>query len=304
MDMIQKFVAYLSFSVTVFSAYSQQDTTRRVSDTTMVNRQLTNTVVVHSEQPVKQERVGPVYKMKVLPDLPLIAVGTAFSLYGFSQIYNKDKSSEASVLALRQSDISAFDRGALDNYSEKADAASDVLFYGSIPTPLILMALDKKIRKDAGKIALLYWETLAMTGIYYTGTPIIVDRYRPLAYNPNVPMSDRTSGNARNSFIGGHPALVGTCTFFMAKIYSDYHPESRAKWVFYTIATGATTATAVLRYKAGKHFPSDLIAGSVLGPLTGILVPHFHKNKLFRDKNLTIVPFTGESHGLALVYKL
>lgn len=302
--MIQKFAACLIFSAATFSAYAQEDTTRKPVDTAMVSVQLTNTVQVHQEQEAKQQPAGPVYKMKVWPDLPLIVGGTAFSLYGFSKIYNKDNSSEAIINGLRKSDISSFDRGALDNYSEKADAASDVFFYSSIPTPLLLMVFDKKMRKDAGKIALLYWETLAMTGIYYTGTPMLVDRYRPFAYNTSVPIEKRITGNAKNSFIGGHPALVGTCTFFMAKIYSDYHPESKAKWVFYTIATAATTTTALLRYKAGKHFPSDLLVGSIMGPLTGILVPHFHKNKLLKNKNMTIMPFTGESHGLAFVYKL
>jgi membrane-associated phospholipid phosphatase len=302
--MIKKFAAYLIFSAVIFSGYAQEDTTKKSTDIAMVNMRLTDTVQIHVEPKVKQETAGPVYKMKVWPDLPLIVGGTAFSLYGFSVIYNKDNTPESEILALRKSDVSSFDRGALDNYSEKADAASDVFFYGSIPTPLLLMAFDKKMRKDAGKIALLYWETLAMTGIYYTGTPMLVDRFRPLAYNENVPMSDRRSGNARNSFMGGHPALVGTCTFFMAKIYADYHPESKAKWVFWTVATGATATTAILRYKAGKHFPSDLIVGSIMGPLTGILVPHFHKNKLLKNKNLTVRPFTGESHGLSFVYKL
>jgi membrane-associated phospholipid phosphatase len=302
--MIQKLVAYLIFSAAIFSGYAQEDTTKKPIDTTMVSVQLTDTVQVHLEETAKEQPTGPVYKMKVWPDLPLIVGGTAFSLYGFSNIYNKDASSVATINSLRKSDISAFDRGALENYSDKADAASDMFFYGSMPTPFLLMIFDKKIRKDAGKVALLYWETLAMTGIYYTGTPMLVDRYRPFAYNTSVPIEKRTTGNAKNSFIGGHPALVGTCTFFMAKIYSDYHPESKAKWVFYTFAAAATTTTAILRYKAGRHFPSDLLVGTIMGPLTGILVPHFHKNKLLKNKNMTIMPFTGESHGLAFVYKL
>jgi membrane-associated phospholipid phosphatase len=302
--MIQKLIAYLIFSAAFFSGYAQEDTTKKPIDTTMVNVQLTDTVQVHVEQETKQEFTGPVYKMKTWPDLPLIVGGTAFSLYGFSVVYNKDKSTVAEINALNKNDIPSFDRRAVNQYSDKADAASDLLFYGSIPTPLLLMIFDKKIRKDAGRIALLYWETLAMTGIYYTGTPMLVDRYRPFAYNTSIPMEKRITGNAKNSFIGGHPALVGTCTFFMAKVYSDYHPESKAKWVFYTFATAATTATAILRYNAGRHFPSDLLVGSIMGPLTGILVPHFHKNKLLKNKNMSIRPFTGDSHGLLFVYKL
>jgi membrane-associated phospholipid phosphatase len=163
---------------------------------------------------------------------------------------------------------------------------------------------DKKIRKDAGKFTLLYWETFAVTGIFYTGSAMLVDRYRPFAFNPNIPISQRRTGNAKNSFIAGHPALVATATFFMAKVYSDYHPESRAKWAFYTFAAAATTTTAYLRHIAGRHFPSDLVAGTVIGTLNGILMPHWHKNKLLKKSHLTLRPYTtGQNHGMVMLYR-
>lgn len=289
--------------------YGQTDTTRKPLDTipqnqdSLVNVTLADTVQLHADTTPIMERRGPVYKLKPAIDLPIIAAGTAWSLHGFSVIYSKPSTPEERILDLRKEDINGFDRWATKYYSDKADKYSDWLFYGSMPVPLLLMVADNKVRKEFGKVLLIWWETMAVTGIYYTGTAYVVDRYRPLAYNPNVPMWERTDGNAKNSFLGGHPALVGSCLFFTAKVYSDFHPESKAKWLFYTVATGATATTAYLRLKAGKHFPSDLIVGSILGPLTGILVPHFHKNKLFKNPNLTILPFTGNAHGLVAVYK-
>jgi membrane-associated phospholipid phosphatase len=188
-------------------------------------------------------------------------------------------------------------------HSEKAADVSDLFFYGAMPLPILFLA-DNKIRKDFGKISFLYFETMSITGSLYTGATFFKDRYRPYAYNPNVPMGDRLEGNARNSFYAGHVALVATSTFFMAKVFSDYHPDSNLKWLFYGAAAAATGTTGYLRHKGGRHFPSDILLGTIQGTLTGILVPHFHKNKLLKKGNLTVVPFTGRSHGLYLSYKL
>jgi membrane-associated phospholipid phosphatase len=89
----------------------------------------------------------------------------------------------------------------------------------------------------------------------------------------------------------------------MASVYADYHPDSKIKWVFYSLAGAMTGTTAVLRQAGGLHFPSDILLGIVQGTATGLLVPRLHKNKLFNN-HLTILPFTGQSNGLAVVYKL
>jgi membrane-associated phospholipid phosphatase len=144
---------------------------------------------------------------------------------------------------------------------------------------------------------------MSVTGLLYTGATYLTDRYRPYAYNPSVPMGDRTEGGAKNSFFAGHVALVGTSTFFVAKVFADYHPDSKLKYWFYSGAALATAATGYLRHRGGRHFPSDVLLGTAVGTLSGILIPHFHKNKLFKDPNLSLLPFTGNAHGLALVYK-
>ena len=307
---MKKLLAFVIVSTFCAAVNGQIDTTRKIQDTvpkvpdSLVTVRLTDTVEFHPDDAsMPPKRKGKVYRIKPAIDLPIIAAGTAWSLYGFSEIYSKPSSSEEEILSLNKNDINSFDRGAANNYSTKADDASDVLFYGSMPVPVLLMLFDGKVRKDFGNVFLVWWETMAVTGIYYTGSAYVVDRFRPLAYNPAAPMHERTDGNAKNSFLGGHPALVGSSLFFTAQVYSDYHPESNAKWLFYTVAAGATATTAILRLKAGKHFPSDLLVGSIMGPLTGILVPHFHKNKLFKNPHISVLPYTGSSHGLIARYK-
>ena len=244
----------------------------------------------------------PVYKLKWAVDIPVVVATAGFSLYMLPKIYDKDPSSQTEINLLRKEDINGFDRWVAGNRDEKAEKTSDLFFYASMPLPLLLL-LDKDIRKDGPKIGLLYLEAMSITGVFYTGSNAAVNRFRPETYDVNHP-ENRTSGNFTNSFIGGHPALVATSTFFIAKVYGDYHPDSKFKWVLYGTAAAATGVTAYLRLKAGKHFPSDLLAGITVGTLSGILTPHFHKNKLFKNPNLSIRPFTGDSHGLVVTYKL
>jgi membrane-associated phospholipid phosphatase len=238
----------------------------------------------------KGNTAGEVYKIKAKVDIPVTLAAAGFTLYGFSQIYSRDRIPEAKILALKKSDVNSIDRSTAGNFDEKAKDLSDKFFYGAMPAPLILM-LDKEIRKDGLKVGLLYLEAMTITGVFYTGSSMLVGRLRPRTYNTTLPMDDRTRGAGKNSFIAGHPALVATSTFFMAKVYSDYHPEMKNKWILYTLAGGASLATGLLRIKAGEHFPTDVMAGIPVGVLSGILVPHFHKIKAFKNNGLTLMPY-------------
>jgi len=252
---------------------------------------------------VERSIVQPVYKLKPARDIPVFAIGAGWSGYAFTQIYSKDRSSEAKILSLNKSDINGFDRWAVRPYSEKIGNKGNMVFYGSMPLPFLLLAC-KETRKDFFKLTFLYLETMSITGLLYTGSVYFTDRFRPYAYSDETPMTWRTRGGAKNSFYAGHVALVATSTFFMAKVYADYNPDSKIKWLFYGLAGAATGTIAYLRYRGGFHFPSDILLGITQGTLTGILVPHFHKNKLIKDPDLSLLPYSdGLSNGLSVVYK-
>ena len=259
-----------------------------------------DTISINKAQESIQDQ--EVYNLKPAVDIPLTVATAGWSVYAFTKIYSKDPSTAEEILSLNKNDINSFDRWAADVYSDKAARRSDYFFYGSMPLPIILLA-DKDIRKDAAKIGFLYLEAMSVTGLLYTGSVYLYDRYRPLAYNDEVPMEERMRGGSQNSFFAGHPALVATSTFFTAKVFADYNPNSKLKWIFYTAAIVGTAGTAYLRHLGGKHFPSDLLIGTTVGTLSGLLIPHFHKNKSYNTK-LSMTPFTtGKNHGVAFKYK-
>ena len=256
---------------------------------------------VKAQDSIVAEKDPEVYKLKPAIDIPIIAAAGGWSYYALSKIYKKDSSSIEDVLSLNKNNINGFDRWAADVYHPHAEITSDKFFFSAMPLPLVLL-IDKKIRKDALKIAVLYTEALSITGSLYTSSTYF-NRYRPATYNDGLTVEQKRSGNQRNSFFAGHVALVATSTFFTAKVFSDYHPHSKFRWVLYGVAIGATGATGYLRHRAGKHFPSDILIGSAIGALSGILVPQAHKQKKKEKPRLSIYPFSGEVHGIAAVYR-
>lgn len=273
------------------------------TDTMATNSYPETTTLNNVQANAARPPAGEVYRIRPKFDIPFTVAATAYTLYGFTRVYGKDNTPEQTIRNLDVQDIPRFDRWAADIYNEKAATTSDYLFYGSVPIPFLLLA-DREIRKDAAKIGLLYLQAMSSTGVLYTSSNMIFNRFRPYAYNPEASLGDRREGNARNSFFAGHAALVGTATFFTAKVYADYHPESSFKYVLYGAAALATGATGYLRHRGGRHFPSDILVGTAVGTLSGILVPHWHKHKPFNNEQISLTPFTtGTNHGMLLTYR-
>lgn len=281
---------------------AQNDTVRVTSTDTSVTVQRTDSIPIipqvsmqASNQTTAVENVrrttntsSEVYKIRNGIDIPLTAATTAYTLWGFSKIYNREQTPEAVILGLRPENVNSFDRSVTNNRSLKAKDASDKFFYGSMPLPLIFL-FDKEMRKDGLKLGLLYLQAVSSFGSLYASSAMIADRFRPYTYNPAVEMGTRRGGGGRNSFFAGHPGMVATVTFFSAKVYADYHPQMRNKWILYTLAGGAAVTTGILRVKAGEHFYSDIMVGIPVGVITGLMVPHLHRNK-DREPSLTVLP--------------
>lgn len=284
-------------------AFAQEDTSIVKKDSASVVTDTTaQPVAVQMMMPEKKRRSDQVYRLNAGADITITAITAGWSAYAFTKIYSKDDITMAELESLDRKNIPGFDRWAIKPYNEKIDKDSYIPFYAAMPAPLLLL-LDKKIRKDGFKVMFLYLETMAITGLLYTGSMYLTNRYRPYVYDEGSPMDKRLTGNSKNSFYAGHVHLVGSSMFFIAKVWSDYHPDSKAKWLFYTGAAAVTGATAIMRHQAGMHFPSDLILGAGLGAVTGILVPALHKNKSADDR-LSLTPYfgNGSKGGLSLVY--
>lgn len=252
------------------------------------------------EDPIANNKTH-VYEIYPAVDIPIVAVGSVWSIYALSKVYTKTQPTVAEIQALNKDNIPAFDRWSIYPYNDKLEKLSYYPFYASIPLPFIFFLSTGKTSSDFFRLSFLYWETLSIMGVLGTSSTYYVDRYRPYCYTDETPMDRRTSKVARNSFFSGHVEMVAAPTFLIAKVYSDYYPESKIKWVFYGFAATITAATAYTRLRGGDHFPSDIILGAVVGALSGILVPEFHKNN---NSDLSVLPYSNEmAKGFAFIYQ-
>ena len=212
---------------------------------------------------------------------------------------------EPAISALKTEEVWGPDRISTRHFSLAADTRSHIALAGGLVVAGASgwLALGKKPVPGEGTVLGLIWmETnLLATG----GTLAIKDairRVRPFVHNPEAPFHLKLEKDARRSFFSGHTSLVAANSFFAAKVFSDYFPESRWKPFVWGLAAALPAWTGVERVLAGKHFPSDVLAGYGFGALCGWLVPHLHKKEEVR---LQVQPFSGnESAGLRLMLEL
>ena len=196
-------------------------------------------------------------------------------------INERDRSAPTTddINKLDSSDINSFDRRYAGYWNTDAQKLSDILLYGGALTPLAMIANKKN---DYVTLGVMYLETLVLTGGGMAMAKGSVTRYRPLAYSKDAPLADKLGHDTKRSFFSGHTAYATSGFIFTAKVFSDYYPQSKYKPVVWGSAITGSLATAWLRVKGGKHFPSDVLTGFAWGAGIGYAIPLLHnKNRRF-----------------------
>ena len=223
------------------------------------------------------------YELKESREIPLLATGAAGVTASVLLRKKQEPLSLDDVGKLKISDILAIDQRG-KNYSEGAAATSDILVFASFAAPLALLAFDD-LRHDAGTLGVILLETVmlneALTGI----TKTLIKRPRPYTYNQSVSEAVRISRENNLSFFSGHTSHSAAVSFFTAKTISDYVDRPAVRTLAWAGTILLPAATGFFRYKAGKHFPTDVVVGYLVGASVGFLVPHLHKKSRHEGRN-------------------
>ncbi len=231
------------------------------------------------------------YAIKWSTDGPLLALGTG--ALGVTALLGHQRAALTAdeIAALDPVNINGFDRPAIRRYSSAQSNLSDLLVGSMMIVPAGLMVSDR-IRGDVMTIGVMYAEVMVLANLGPQIFKVSTPRARPYVYNPGVPLSEKTTVNAKESFFSGHTSNAFASAVFVSGVYSAYYPDSR--WSPYVWAGSLTLAAVVgyLRFSSGKHFPTDVLTGAVWGSAVGFLVPHLHRTD--HPENMIWNPLIGD----------
>lgn len=218
------------------------------------------------------------YRLTMGKDLT-ISVG-GIGLAGATYLLEKKITplTETQISALNRNNINKFDRIAAYQWHTGSAKVSDALLTSSMILPFSLL-LSSNIRQDYKTALIIGAETFVLNYGVTNLAKISFQRTRPFVYNPDAPLSKKMEHDARMSFFSGHTSTVASMSFMAAQMYQDYHPNGKANPYIWAAAAVLPSITALLRVRAGKHFPTDVVTGYLVGAAVGIIVPRLHRIK-------------------------
>jgi membrane-associated phospholipid phosphatase len=180
---------------------------------------------------------------------------------------------------LDKNDINFFDRKATENWSKNANDNSDILLKICLVAPLMYNfsnGAKQNYLEINTMIAEAYFLSASITSIAKTSA----QRTRPYSYNENVETGIRKRRDAQYSFFSGHTSAAFTGATMTALLFANKKNQ------YYLYSGAALTAGSVgyYRFAAGKHFPTDVIAGAIVGIGSAVFITESHKIK---NKNNT-----------------
>jgi membrane-associated phospholipid phosphatase len=171
------------------------------------------------------------------------------------------------------SDLSSFDRLAVHRYDAAADHGSSLLLIGMSGAAALgsVWGQDRSVARGNAVVFLnaVTWATAADEWL-----KVLVHRSRPILYTSAAPFAAQSRGN-QESFPSGHVELAfAVATAYTAIAHREHLPHAgRNAAVLYV----AASAVGVLRVAAAKHFPTDVLAGAVLGSAVSWVVVKVHR---------------------------
>jgi membrane-associated phospholipid phosphatase len=169
--------------------------------------------------------------------------------------------------------VNPLDREVVRWRSRSLDALSYVLEIAALITPVVSSLRRHGPSRNLFGDLLVYAEIIAINSAANIVVKTVVARPVPRVYTPLFPELEREA-RGYGSFYSGHCAH--TTGALMANAVIGDLQGRRALWPWMLVA-GGTVFMSAARVRAGRHFYTDVLAGSAAGAIVGALVPCLHK---------------------------
>jgi membrane-associated phospholipid phosphatase len=228
----------------------------------------------------------PVYELDPVADGSVLAAGMAIGLV--ERVFLPLTAPAAPQCTLTDegrcdpTELHPWDAAVVGQWNEDWALVTDVALAGAFVLPYGVLAVDSLLSPSDARVRdFLVDSSVVLESFLVSNVAVItlkhaMNRPRPTQYTHEAPEETFAILEHQLSFPSGHAAAVGSAMSSTALTWWLRHPESPARWVFVGGALGLTSLTAVGRVQAGKHFPSDVFAGAILGSAIGLAVPWMH----------------------------
>lgn len=221
------------------------------------------------------------YALSLKTDLSLTIAAVFASAYGGYRYANMEVPAADEVYT--QSRLLPWDKPFAARYSESADRVSKwAAVLGA--TPLVVGGISwyrgDACAYDFGAYSLMFVQALALQ----SGVNLFVRSLelwpRPYMYGTDGEAFDKAreaEGEAYGSFFSGHASAAFTVAVFTGEWFSEVYPNSPYKGVVWASALSTAGLVGVLRIAAGKHYPTDVVVGALVGTGISLSVIQLHK---------------------------
>jgi hypothetical protein len=224
------------------------------------------------------ESIQP-YALNPVLDLPLFGGLYAMTKHAGGML-KETRAVPLDMSKVDSRDVSAFDRWAVGFHSPLLSGVSSGLAWSQFLIPVAVNAVDtwrgKQPWYGALTDAVILQEALMISSSLSSYAKSFPIHSTPLTYDSRVSEKEKMIPQNVSSFFSNHTATAFTTAVFTGYTYQLRHPGSKTvPWVWGT-SLGLAAGVGGLRILAGKHFPTDVVAGAAVGALSGYLVPRMH----------------------------
>lgn len=205
-------------------------------------------------------------------------LGTGLALIGLAVYFDRNVRLPVTVATLRNP--AAFSRNPLDilGYDVtdvRAANMADIGLYGG-PTLPLLLSLHPRPRPDYPVILVMWLETMLLTFALASVIKNRTSRPRPYVLNDTFPFDQQLNRNDRAAFLSGHAALATAGSVLFARLVNHYSTNLAGYFIVWFLAGAFPGFTGFLRVKAAKHWPTDVVAGILVGGGVSTLIFRLH----------------------------
>lgn len=217
----------------------------------------------------------PPYALSWTVDAPILTLGVAtyvLSQYTYSQM--EPRAGEPS-----KDELLPWDRPFAGTYHPSFDYLSDWSLYALIAFPLGFESVELALGNSSTREAMTFFLTAAEITLWQSSLNLIVRSMR-LWGRPEIYRSkaDRSRGESWGSFYSGHTGTAFSVAVFSSLWFMEKYPNSAYVPLVWGGTLVAATAVGVMRIAAGKHFPTDVIVGALVGSASSFLVLKLHES--------------------------